>query len=770
MNFTTRPTVAALLLLTTLTITTAAQQKRQPPARSQTQTKPAPAPTFDTLIPSESYLIYGEIRGVGQLIKSNTFNEALEPILKLAAPPKEFKTIVKWLNAHSDEVMTSRLLVAAWPMSQEVPEVFIAIEFASAEEAAKFAAPLNQVLPLVLPPVSEPSPEDQGEKAKALASPPKPGYHLQQTGSLILLTPRPAPLKQFNPHAKPLAEDVNFRAARNRFNSEPIFVFIDLKLMERQEEERRKRDEEAQRQQAAQVKEKNTEAEEEAKKAEDAAHFEVTETVVNSEQPAEGDPPPEAPKEPAPNAALSEAVMLAASALFNVESDWPDGVGVGVSFEGDSFDVRALLVNAPGEKSDAILSVPFAMPIMPLLIPGPAIVPESPNIVPADTELFLTFSLDLPQIYSLASKPRPMFFVGSMKTDNNNEKAFETPLAPLEKELKINLKDDLLPLLGSEIAVRLPVTGLDLFGVSRARASDSKTNDNESAVRTAPVVLISLKDKEGMRALMPKLVESIGFKGASALARTERREDTELISYVNLFAYAFIGNFLVVSSDPAATRYVVDSYLKHETLATNSNFRAYTRWQPRPSQGQAYISPALMESYRSWLEQPSTRLNDQTRAFLTRMAAVAQPIAYSLSNEGFGPLHELHLPKNLVLMAIAGISGETNPTLVQRNEGSAIGLMYAIASAEHQYKKDKGAGSYATLEQLTATDMVSKEMIENSGYKFEVTLTGDKFEVSAVPKEYGKTGVMSYFMDQSMILHLADRNGAAASKSDPPIQ
>ena len=60
-----------------------------------------------------------------------------------------------------------------------------------------------------------------------------------------------------------------------------------------------------------------------------------------------------------------------------------------------------LLVNAPGEKSDAV-------PLLPKLIPAAAIAPESPNIFPADTELFVTMSLDLPQVYAAMSKPVSM--------------------------------------------------------------------------------------------------------------------------------------------------------------------------------------------------------------------------------------------------------------------------------------------------------------------------------------------------------------------------
>ena len=176
-----------------------------------------------------------------------------------------------------------------------------------------------------------------------------------------------------------------------------------------------------------------------------------------------------------------------------------------------------------------------------------------------------------------------------------------------------------------------------------------------------------------------------------------------------------------------------------------------------------------MESYKSWAEQPSTRVSEQTRAFLTRMSMVAQPISYSLSNEGLGPLHEVHLPKNLVLMAIAGISAESNPPTTIRNERMAIGMIYTIAGGQEQYKNEKGNGSYGSLEQLIAAEVVPKEMIDNSGYRFEVTVSGDKFEISATPLEYGKTGNMSYFMDHTRTIRGADRNGAAATSSDPPI-
>ena len=164
----TRPAVAILLLLIALTGTTIAQQKRQTP---KPQPKATPAPTFDTLVPADSYIIYGEIRGVGQFIRSSALNDLLEPVLKLSGPPKEFRTVIKWLNTHAEEVMTSRLLLATWASNKanDLPDVIIAIEFASAEEAAKFTTSLNAFLPTVLPaPASEPATESSPRPAFAL--------------------------------------------------------------------------------------------------------------------------------------------------------------------------------------------------------------------------------------------------------------------------------------------------------------------------------------------------------------------------------------------------------------------------------------------------------------------------------------------------------------------------------------------------------------------------------------------------------------------------
>jgi hypothetical protein len=766
----TRPAVAVLLLLIALIVTINAQQKRQTP-NAKPQPKPAvattPAPTFDTLIPSDTYVIYGEVRGAGQVIRSTAVNDLLEPVLKLSRPPKEFRTIVKWLNAHAEEVMTSRLLLATWPnhTAKDLPEAMIAIEFASADEATKFASSLKEFLPTVLPPPAPaPSPEPSAEKALRSDAvekpkPASPNFHLKRFGSLVVITPKPWTIKQLKPAgSKLLAEDANFRAAHNRFNSEPLFVYLDTRAIQRQDDENRKRWE-LERIEALKRAEEEQATTKEKEPAESentpADNFTVTEQIVGVQATVASD----LKDAPTPDQ-ITNALAGLTYLFFSGEADLPDGVGFALSFEGDSFDLRALLVNQTGEKADAL-------PFVPMLMTGPAFAPEAPNIFPADTELLATMSLDLPQIYATISKQhlKPEFIAVQNRGDSDE---IQSPLTELEKRLKLSLKDDLLPLLGPEVALRLPMQGMNAIGLVGIRPM-ILSGQGEQKSTNGPAVAIALRDKEAVRALMPKIIENLGFKGANAFAQTERRENTEIVSYANLFSYAFIGNFIVLSGDPATTRHIVDSYLKNETLAGEIQFRNSTRWQPKPQHGQLYISPALMEGYKSWAEQPATRVSEQTRAFLMRASSVAQPITYSLSNEGLGPLHEVHIPKSLVVMAVAGISGETNAPPTIQNERVAIGVMYTIVYAQQEYKKSKGNGSCGTLEQLIAAELLSKEMVESSGYTFVVTVSGDKFEVSAVPSEYGKSGKLSLFIDQTGMLRGGDRNGGAANASDPQI-
>ena len=789
-----------LMVLAFLPSAVTAQRRRQnPPKVPPTAAPVRPAPTFDNFLAADSYKIYCEIRGVGQLLRSPSFSDIIDPMMTVARPPKEFKTLMKWLNSESDALMTSRMVVTAWPSRPKLPKVLFAIEFDSPEDAQKFEPRLKAFLPIFIP---TPTPESSSRQADALKATPNaakpvdaevvqnrdskpketlPPYIVKRSGALIYISDIAFNLKDLRPtDSKLLMEDPNFRRVHDRFSTESVLVYVDSGAIDREEQERRRKMEEEQ------EKIREAEAANPPKPEPDYAEEEMTEELsappavsevadpdvvpqvqpdqtVNIESEA---PPPEA----VPNLGL-EALAMISRLVFGGRTIWPQAVGVAVAFEADAYAVRLLLVNEPGVRGNPI-------PFIPQLISGPPLTPESPSVFPGDTEFFVTLSLDYPQIYEGIIKTlygeamRP----GIRALTNGTNPT--SPFAAYEKQSGLKIKDEIIPLLGNEIAVSLPVKTLDVLPGKQARESTSaipeeldSTKQPAGAEGPNPVVAISVKDREGVRILIPKLIESFGFKGAGLLAKTEKRGDTEITSYANALSYAFIGNFLLVSFDSKALRHVVDSYLNHQTLASESHFRNYTRWQPRQVLGQFYVSPALMDSYSAFAKTLDSAITDQLGDLLSRLSPTSEPITYALSNEGTGPLHELRLPRNLAMLMIAGLFGSSNqPPTVATNEATAKGTLRTIVSAEATYQATEGNGSYGTIDQLIAQGLIRKDLFEKQGYRIEVTASGERFEARAMPLEYGKTGKLSFFIDESGVMRGGDKGGGPATVADSPVQ
>ncbi len=399
--------------------------------------------------------------------------------------------------------------------------------------------------------------------------------------------------------------------------------------------------------------------------------------------------------------------------------------------------------------------------------------PESPNIFPADADLFVSVSLDYPQIYEgvlkATSDSLPRKYTSQPVKD---VQPLESPFAIYEKKLGLKIKDDLFPLLGNELALALlkKSTGTSTIPDESVTEKPPSDNNDQKTGRTAepnPVVAISVKDREAVGRLIPKIIESFGFRGANLLAQTEKRDGTEITSYGNVFSYAFVGDFLVVSPNPAATRSVVDAYLNHQTLSSASHFRNFTRWQPRQVLGQVYVAPGLVQQYTSGVGTPA---DDKLGDFLSRVNPVIDPLTYALSNDGQGPLHELHLPRNLLQLLVAGLSNQAAEAPVRSNEAVARSALHSVAGAEASFQADKGKGRYGTLDELLAEGLLSKELIQRYGYTIELTVSGNKFEAIAIPVEYGKSGRLSYFIDESGVLRAGDHGGGAATFADQPIR
>ncbi|HUS11951.1 MAG TPA: DUF3352 domain-containing protein [Pyrinomonadaceae bacterium] len=798
-----------------------AQQRRgATPRRAAPAATREPAPTLDSLLAAESYKVYCEIRGVGGLIRSAAVNDLLDPIMKLGAPPKEFKTVVKWLKVHSDVLAGSRMLVTGWPSRPNLPMFLVAIEFSSPEEAKKFYPELRDFLPTLIPtpppaPASSPvpatnpsamsavesdtevvraelvpvrtSPEQiAGVVAQPQPTPNLPPYQMSQAGPLVLISDKAFTLRHLRPHgSKALEEDENFLLARTSFANESVFLYVDLQSIEKEEKDRQKKWEEEAQKRA------------EIEKANPPNIEDVTAEEMKAAQAAEAPPTPapEIPDTSQPTVVEATAESQASStttlsgeptsvmsgprpfislymSLFAGESKWPEAVGAALVAEGDAYVVRTLMVNKLENKG-------IAIPFLPQFISGPAIAPESPGIFPADLDLFVSVSLDYSQVYEGMLKAIAHTEELSRKYRRpavRDETPPESPFAIYEKKLGLKIKDDLLPLLGHELAFALPKKAAK--PASELEAATKPIEDKPASVGpyehnpTAspnPVIAISVKDREAVGRLIPKIIEAFGLKGANLLAQSEKRDGTEIVSYANFFSYAFIGDFLVLSPDPVQTRHVVDSYLNHQTLSSDSHFRNFTRWQPRQVLGQVYVAPDLMETYNPFGRGLRGAANARVNDYMSRLSPLIEPTTYALTNDGSGPLHELHIPRNLLLWMIGSTFGVAEGSALHSNEAVAKGLLRTVYSAEASFQATAGNGRYGTLDELIAAGLISKEAIQKYGYRIDVMPAGKKFEATAVPIEYGVSGTLSYFIDETGNLRGGDHGGGPPSVADQPI-
>jgi len=764
----------------------------------------APEPAFDNLLAADSYKMYGEVRNIGQLMSTGGVGEIVDPIVKLADPPQEFKSIIKFLKTNSEALATARLLFATWPARNDIPDAFVAIEFATNDEAAKFAPRLETFLPTVLPPVTDPTPLPTPASSGAAKTKPgetaqlrvvgevtivadvkkeRPAFVLSHTGNLVLISDKPFKFEKLRPvGSKSLFEDQNFRIAHDRFSSESVFVFFNVALEERSK--------------PANEKQATTVAENEPMKPAEAATDDApdeastspiapptTEPLVVGNANVQGTavlgpgpqplPTPTPTKEQQAQATASNQVGNLLDALGFGEPQWPEAVGLALALDNSDFVIKALLIDAPDAKH-------LPLPFVPQLISGPSYAPDAPSVLPYDTEVFVTASIDLLQTYEGMRKATEIKTRADVKQVPAGGK--ELPLdayAEFEKKAGIRIKDDLLPVFGNEIAIAgslKSLQGIGGFNVGAApsakpspEAGDAKADKEKKGSDVFPMLLIAVRDREAARRVIPRILDGLGIGEANLIAQVEKREDTELVNYAGVFAYAFVGNFVVIS-EAATVRRVIDANVNHQTLSSNSAFRNSRRWEPSRTLGQIYVSPAMMEGYQDEVRKQAATLDATMRDFLLGLDPTAGAITYALSSDGLGTQHEMHLPKNLIIAMVAGISSATKNPPPEMNEGIAISALQMISSAETTYQSTAGKGKYGTLDQLAEQKLVTMSFFEKYGYNFEVTASGDQFEVVATPREYGKTGKRSFFVDKSGVVRGDDHGGAPATAADKPVQ
>lgn len=785
--------------------------------------------TFDNLLPASSYTIYIEARNIGQQVRSFGFNELIEPLAPMMGQlPTELDALMRFVVTNSDMLSRSRLMLAAEPAKPSLPSFLIALELASPDAAQEFQAKAQDLILSLLSPSSSVKPaESKNASAPATASNPPLPFVIKRAGRVLAFSLTPFTFKSLrDENSKPITDDPNFRAAHSRFYSETLFLYYDMALSARVMKERtevlekqmRDINEEAQSNSSERtppppepalpatplavnkeplsapvtaepnLDEPATGAQTDSDKkpagataappsASAAASVTALSATPKSVQPAnrrgkragEGQKSnaqtaPEPPPEPAPPVAtLGNAQQEARDSSGEyfarmvqmimgrglMSGPWPDAVAVALTLENDSLILRALVV-APQE-------MPFGpIPFIPLLISGPAHASNAASYMPADTDIFISVSLDLPRLYDTALG---MFSAIEnspyARREKTKEPSFESKIAAFEKANGFKIRDEIAATLGNEVALGMPARYLASTPVGRVPLSSQSP-------QSGLLFMISVRDKEALKSKLGPVLEAVELKSPNEKVVTEKRGDAEINSYSRV-SIAFIDNYLVIGSDAATIRRALDARAKNESLIASRDFHTSMQWQPRETLAQVYVSGAILKDMFTKPKTLNGPNDEEAKQFLARFDLALEPITYLAASDVLGPLYELRVPKNLLKRVFAEIAVDDMRNRVPRNESLARSLIQMIGRAEKDYKTEHGR--YGTIEDLEDIKFLLETM-KKSGYKLDLTISGNRYEATATPIEYGKTGRLSFYTDQSGVVREGDHGGSPATAAD----
>lgn len=803
-----------------------AEQSQQAQPRGTEVSRP-----FEDMIAAESYGVYVELRRVGTLVGSAHVKSAFDSLRVSGDLPKELLAVMAFAETHAETLAESRIAVAALPAREGLPPVLIALELESPAAAAafepKFRAFAGESFKnfLGVEPAPRPAPR-RGQQAPPSA--PSAGSSMRRAGNWLLAANEPFTLKKLRAEDEtPLSGSPRFQSARTRFANEYLFVYVESDPVQQGWAVQRARDE----RQFQKLEEERLAAEAARPnlpvpgvQAEVAAPTPlqpqgagVGEMAAAAaagptpDQPREDpDPDPEGPDDedmpPPPPVVVDETAVsvgpngerlrgtvtaeVAAvpteeqravqsmgrvfGGIFSGIPRIPAAVAFALTLEGEAVALRLAVENPPEGSVNVI-------PFLPNVISGPPVTADAAEVAPADAALFISGSLDWPKMFTamLGTADLPASLnVGVVESplgeaegaeDAKAEKqpSAQETIAAVEKLFGFKFREELLPALGNEVAVSIPFSILadEGFITGRRPKKDEPERDSEPGL----TFIVSLNDPDKMKHLMPRLLGMLGAAALGVQFKSERREGFDVRSSP-LVSYAVIDRFLVASDNVKAVRHVVDSYAARRTLGSTASYRDSTQWQARQRLLHAYLSEALMRHQIDDTKKRAGGSHDPVvQALLAQMDAAPEPASYGATHEGDQIVHEARLPLSLVKTFALGIQVGYREAPILSGEMMAVFAMRRILDAQIEFKVGKKKERFGTLEELTAEKLLEKGFLTHLEYNVEMSSTGDKLEIFATPKNYGKTGRRSFMLDAEGVLRGADHKGERASSDDPPL-
>ena len=773
------------------------------------------------MLAADSYTVYLELRRVGTLARAEEIKSAVASLRLIGGDEaKPVTDLYAFVNDNAEALGESRVVVAFMPARTEVPQALMAVELESAEAAAAFEPKLRRMLGEKVPqvrraiapePVVVPKPE-ANERARGAARPPAP-FALRRAGRWLLAADSPFTLKRLRGEEdRPRLADIpRFQTIRARFASDSLFVYVDTNVAQQGWALQMQRASEAPvnsstlppgttstevnvgvtgvEAQAAQgppadaqpeatlqtAETAPVDPEAPAREVSDEERTAIDETerqlaMVKEEAEASKAEPPPPPSEEELALRGMDRVLRG---LWGGVPRIPGAVALGLSLDRSALAVRLAVENTP----DGTVSI---IPFLPNLVSGPPVTGETAAVAPADAELFVAGSLDWTQVWNStlgAAAVNPMSVLtavddeGRLEGRDERQPTVDESIAAAEKLFGFKIREDLLPALGNEVAVSLPLDKGD-FGLGRPRRSPEGQKEEREA-EPGFLIIASLNNPERLREILPRVLVVFGFSSPATPQRAEKRKgfDIHILGEGSGFSYAFVNNFLV-AGELKAVRHCVDSFDARQTLASTNAYRDAVAWQAKQKLVHLYLSDNVFkETYEETRKRSGASTDPVVQALLAQLSvAETAPASYVATNDGEVVMHEARFPVSLVRTYALAAAVWAKDSSVLMNETMAVYALNRIAGAQSTYKDERKKGRYGTLEELVAEELLEKTFLENLEYKIELDVSAEKFEVSATPKTYGKSGRRSFFADHTGTVRGADHRGEPANAEDPVEQ
>lgn len=782
------------------------------------QRSPQDERTFEEMVGADTFGAYVELRRLGTLAQANELKTAVAGLKLFGdADAKPVTDLIEFISANYEPLAEARFVMVFMAARPRVPVAVTALEFPSARDAAAFEPKYrlfaDEQLKAFKDKYEGPKPStgrsssrrSARERQRPEAKPAQFDYTLRRVGRVLISSEKGLSLKRLRGEesAPSLADTPRFQNARTRFSPDSLFVYVDtgvtMQSWSRPVAEVGGTDGSAGRVAEATTSD-TVEKDMAAVAPTDAPPLEVA-TVAT---PAENATPESDGGEGDEEGELTEAERKAAIAAIEAEAEankpseeqravmgmgsvmrglWggmpriPGAFALGARLDNGAVVVRLAVENS----NDGRVSI---IPFFPNFVAGPPVTAAAAEVAPADADIFFTTSLDWEQVYTstLGSASLNTALSASAMTiseDGNpvggdegeaRQPRPEEAVAAIEKLFGFKFKEDLIPALGNEIAFSTPFDSNDLFGVRSYSRASKKEEEKEKDAEPGTVVIVSLNDPEKIRKILPSVLVALGFTSFGDRSSQAQQREGYAITSSGGFSYSIIDRFLVVGASVESVRHVVDSYAARRTLAFADSYRDATGWQAPQKLVQAFVSEALM---RGAVEETKRRSGDSTdplvQTLLAQLEAPPESASFETTNEGDSVIHELRVPVSMIQTYAISIAVGVRDAPVLSGESSATYALYSIRDAEITYKGEMKKGRYATLEELVAEKLLDKGFDDHFGYQIELNVSGNKFDVTATPKEYGKTGRLSFFLDETNTIRAADHKGKPATASDPPV-